>query len=69
VKPLKRSRAASKGGPGESPAQIYRRHLELPPWPVPWLLSVFFRHEQRAAMNGRLKTGTSLFAVARKPAG
>ncbi len=69
VKPLKRSRARSKGRPGESPAQIYRRHLELPPWPVPWLLYLFFRREQTAALGGRLKTGTSLFAVARKPAG
>jgi len=67
VKPLMRSRARSKGGPGESAAQIYRRHLELPPWPVPSLLTLPFRREQRAALSGRLKTGTSLFAVARKP--
>jgi SAM-dependent methyltransferase len=55
--------------PGEGPAVAYRRYLALPPWPVPLALRAAFALEQGRALRGRLRTGTSLFAVARRPAG
>jgi SAM-dependent methyltransferase len=63
---LRRQRERPKGVPGESPAQTYRRYLALPPWPAPQLLQVGFALEQRKALGGKLHTGTSLFAVARR---
>jgi SAM-dependent methyltransferase len=64
---LRRQRARSRGRPGETVTQVYRRYLELPPRPIPWLAKLAFSLEQRAAIQGRLRRGTSLFAVARKP--
>jgi SAM-dependent methyltransferase len=64
---LRRQRAQKKARPGESASQVYRRYLELPPWPLPLIARLAFAWEQDAAVSGRLQTGTSLFAVARRP--
>lgn len=64
---LRRERARPKARPGESASQIYRRYLNLPPWPLPLLAELLLAWEQRPAIQGRLRTGTSLFAVARRP--
>jgi SAM-dependent methyltransferase len=64
---LRRQRRRPRALPGESPAASYRRYLALPPWPVPLALRAAFALEQRRALRGRLRTGTSLFAVARRP--
>jgi SAM-dependent methyltransferase len=66
VPALKRQRARPRSRPGETPAQVYRHYLGLPPWPFPWLARMAFRYEQERALEGRLKIGTSLFAVARR---
>ena len=66
---LLRQRSSSKVRPGEAASEVYRRYLKLPPWPAVWLLRLLFRLEERPALRGRLKTGTSLFAVGRKLAG
>ena len=64
---LRRQRTKTKRRPGDSPSQTYARYLALPPWPAPWIMSLAFALEERPALLGRLQTGTSLFAVARRP--
>jgi SAM-dependent methyltransferase len=63
---LRRRRARPSARPGDSAAAIYARHVQPPPAPVSWALGLAFRSEQRRALLGRLRTGTSLFAVARR---
>ena len=63
---LKRQRSRPRSRPGESAAETYRRYLRLPPAPIPWALRLPFAYEQRRALDGGLRTGTSLFAVARR---
>lgn len=66
--PLLRRRLRSPlARPGEPASVTYGRYLRLPPWPGPWALRLAFALEQRPALSGRLRTGTSLFAVARAP--
>jgi SAM-dependent methyltransferase len=66
VRRLRKSRQRSRSRPGEPASQTYRRYLTLPPWPAPWLLRAMFAREQGPALDGKLTSGTSLFAVARK---
>jgi len=68
VPALRRQRAKSRARSGETPAQVYRRHLTPPSRPLSWLVDLAFRVESRPALLGFLNSGTSLFAVARKPA-
>ncbi len=68
VKLIRSQRSKPKrAGTGEAPAEIYRRYLKLPPWPGPLVLRAGFAWEQNKALAGKLTTGTSLFAVARRP--
>ncbi len=64
---LRRQRGRPRSRPGESAARVYRRYLSLPPWPAPMLLRAAFALERGRALDGKLATGTSLFAVARRP--
>jgi hypothetical protein len=41
--------------------------LSLPPWPLSLILPGLFCLEQPRALRGASATGTSLFAVARRP--
>ncbi len=66
---LRRQRARPRGRSGESPSEVYRDYLQLPPWPLVWAARLAFALEQGPALWGWLRTGTSLFAVARRPAG
>ena len=50
----------------ETVSQAFRHYLRLPPWPGPWVLQLAFAWEQERALVGRLTSGTSLFAVARR---
>lgn len=68
VPALKRQRSRPYARPGETPAQVYRHYLRLPPWPLPWIARAAFRVERSMSVRGMLKKGTSLFAVARRPA-
>jgi SAM-dependent methyltransferase len=68
VPALRRQRSRPRSRTGDSAVQVYRRYLELPPWPFPWLARAAFALEEGAAVRGWLKTGTSLFAVARRRA-
>jgi SAM-dependent methyltransferase len=66
---LSRQRSSTRVRPGAAASEVYRRYLKLPPWPAVWLLKLLFRLEERPALRGQLKTGTSLFAVGRKATG
>ncbi|HEU5118458.1 MAG TPA: class I SAM-dependent methyltransferase [Isosphaeraceae bacterium] len=64
---LSRRRTRSLGRPGEPPHVVYQRHLRLPAWPGPLILRTLMTLEAPFALSGRLRTGTSLFALAQKP--
>jgi SAM-dependent methyltransferase len=64
---LRRQRRNAQSRAGESVAQTYRRYLNLPPWPLPWMLRLAFAWEKNRALCRKLQTGTSLFAVAQRP--
>jgi SAM-dependent methyltransferase len=61
---LRRVRKA--GDTGDS-RKTYADYLRLPPWPAPWLMGAAYAWEHGRALDGNLKSGTSLFAVARRP--
>ena len=67
VPTLRRQRGRRRVRPGESAAEGYRRYLGLPPWPLGTVARLAFAVERRSAIRGRLRIGTSLFAVARRP--
>jgi SAM-dependent methyltransferase len=64
---LRRRRGRRLAVAGESTADTYRRYLSLPPWPLSLVLPWLFRLEQPRTLRGVSTTGTSLFAVARRP--
>jgi SAM-dependent methyltransferase len=66
VPALRRQRARRRTRPGEFAAEGYRRYLNLPPWPLGMVARLAFAAERRPAIRGRLRIGTSLFAVARR---
>jgi SAM-dependent methyltransferase len=66
---LKRQRSKARSRAGDSAAEAYSRYLELPPACVLPLLRLAFAIDTRQALLGRLRTGTSVFAVAAKPQG
>jgi SAM-dependent methyltransferase len=67
VPALRKHRSRPRSRPGETPSEVYRHYLELPPWPLQRAADLAFFCEQRLAVRGMLRTGTSLFAVARRP--
>lgn len=61
---LRRTRdRSSKTGPKQKAAKTYVDYLRLPPWPVPAMMRLAYAFEQKKTLGGRLRTGTSLFAV------
>lgn len=65
---IRRSRGRPKAAVGEVTAQVYGHYLRLPPWPVPLAMQAAYAIEQPRALAGKLRDGTSLFAVARRDA-
>jgi len=65
---LRRRLGKRESKPGEDAAEVYLRYLRLPPWPGTLVLRTAYALEQPLALRGLLPTGTSLFAVARRPA-
>lgn len=63
---LARRRLRALGRAGEPPHLVYQRHLRLPPWPGPLVLRTLMAIEAPLALSGRLRRGTSLFALAQK---
>jgi SAM-dependent methyltransferase len=64
---LGRSRRKPSSKPGEASVPVYGRYLRLPPWPAPLVFRAAFALEKNRALEGKLRIGTSLFAVARRP--
>ncbi|MGB8354454.1 MAG: class I SAM-dependent methyltransferase [Chthoniobacteraceae bacterium] len=62
---LKRMRRKSVAKVQETP-KTYADYLRLPPWPALVLMKCLYAWEHRRALQGKLDTGTSLFAVARR---
>lgn len=65
---LRRQRSRPKAVAGESVSETYRRYLSVPKWPATVLIKAAFAFEKHLALAGRLNVGTSLFAVAQRPA-
>lgn len=59
---LKRMRAKQSTASANQPKR-YADYLRVPPWPAPQFMRLLYRLEERRALQGRLSTGTSLFAV------
>src|SRR5262249_22137013 len=57
-----------RGRSGETSAEIYRRYLSLPPWPVPWAMRAMFAIDERRTLRHQNVTGTSLIAIAARAA-
>jgi SAM-dependent methyltransferase len=64
--PLFRARS-KRSNTKETPDEVYRRYLKLPPWPLPWVMRAAFAWEESRALSGKTTRGTSLVAVARRP--
>lgn len=45
-------------------SKTYADYLKLPPWPIPLIMNLVYTWEQPRALRGKLRTGTSLLAVA-----
>jgi 2-polyprenyl-3-methyl-5-hydroxy-6-metoxy-1,4-benzoquinol methylase len=63
---LRRQRSRKKKASSDSAAETYSRYLTLPPWPASLVLRLGFAIEKRKALDDKLRTGTSLFAIARR---
>jgi len=65
--PLLKCRRPAQPAKTESPAETYRRYLQLPPWPAAPVMRAVFAFDQGRTLRGVSETGTSLFALARRP--
>lgn len=65
---VRRRRRRPRAASDQSPAAIYRAYLTLPPWPARLVLPLFFYLDHHRTVSGKARTGTSLFAVAHRPA-
>lgn len=59
-------KSATRGNPGDTNAEIYKKYLKLPPWPVSYLMKLMFALDRKRTLEGRNAIGTSLFAVMRR---
>jgi SAM-dependent methyltransferase len=64
--PLLKRRHKGARANDSNAAKTYTDYLRLPPWPVPWLMRLLYRWEQPRALEGKVQTGSSLFAVAKR---
>jgi SAM-dependent methyltransferase len=65
---LARRKTRTRARTGETAAAIYRRYLSLPPWPAPFIMKFAFGLDHGRSLRGANRYGTSLFAVASRPA-
>lgn len=63
--PILKRRGKDSNAAGDK-AKTYADYLRLPPWPIPWFMKLAYKWEQSKALSDRLRTGTSLFAIARR---
>jgi SAM-dependent methyltransferase len=64
--PLLSRRNKKRQGDAAGGAKTYADHLKLPPWPIPEIMRLVYAWEQPRALERKLHTGTSLFAIARR---
>ena len=64
---LRRQRRQSPPLMNKSPLATYRSYLLLPPWPFSLVLRLAFALDQTRTLRGKVRNGTSLFAVAHRP--
>ena len=64
---LRRMRQKQATRESWQPAKTYAEYLRLPPWPGPQVMKVLYASEHSRALKGKLRTGTSLFAIVRQP--
>ncbi len=64
---IRHQRSQKKGLPNETPDQTYLRYLELPGYPLRWLMQAAFWLDRCLTRFGVCRKGTSLLAVARRP--
>ena len=67
VPAIRQQRAKPRSLESEVASQVYCRYLKLPPWPLPLIARLAFAIEEPIAVAGLLRSGTSLFAIARRP--
>ena len=65
---LRRMRQKKSSAKSPAAPKTYADYLRLPPWPAPLMMRAMYAWEHNRALNGRLQTGTSLFAVVRRAA-
>jgi SAM-dependent methyltransferase len=63
--PLLRRRNKASGNKQRAP-RTYSDYLRLPPWPGPIVMKMMYAWERKRALDSKLRTGTSLFALARR---
>jgi SAM-dependent methyltransferase len=63
VAPLRSRKTSSRGRPGDTKVEVYRRYLDLPPWPIPWAMRIMFRIDRWRTLRRRNVTGTSLIGI------
>jgi SAM-dependent methyltransferase len=63
---LRRMRSKEQSSNPGKPAKTYAEYLRLPPWPGPLIMNMLYRFEHARTLNGKLQTGTSLFAIFEK---
>lgn len=63
LKAIRLGFGVSSSSSSSSSSQLYVKHLKVPPWPATFLLKQAFAWEHGRALAGKLKIGTSLFAI------
>jgi len=66
--PILRRMRQKSTAKARSASKTYGDYLRLPPWPLPLLMQGLYAWDHRRSLQGKLRTGTSLFAVARRTA-
>jgi cyclopropane fatty-acyl-phospholipid synthase-like methyltransferase len=64
---LRRQRTHPIARAHQSASETYRRYLSVPPWPLSRVLEIAFDVDQFRTLRKKPRTGTSLFAIARRP--
>ncbi|HEY3381156.1 MAG TPA: class I SAM-dependent methyltransferase [Vicinamibacterales bacterium] len=65
---LRWQRRRRKGHVGERPDAIYERYVRAPRPPLSWAFAAIAKAETKLTLSGRARSGTSLFALARRTA-
>lgn len=67
--PVLRRMRLREGQNRQTTSKTYADYLRLPPWPAPLVMKLAYAWDHGRALRGRLRSGTSLFAVAVRETG